>query len=160
VKRSFQALLELVLVILLVAFLAALVTRADAQVAASGIKTLVLSTNVAAASAQTTITSDRFVPSGLAGFGVMPTFAGSGAGAAAVTLLFQASHDGTNWTTTFPFSAAFTANGTNTVRGYFNVDATGTNGPANARYIRLGAVSNTNTNAITISDLKILRTIK
>jgi hypothetical protein len=146
--------------LVLLAIVAGLATGAHAQVQASGVKTLVLSTNVAASNAQTTITSDRFVPSGLAGFGVMPTFAGSGAGAAAVTLLFQASHDGTNWTTTFPFSATFTANGTNTVRGYFNVDATGTNGPANARFIRLGAVSNTNTNTITISDLKILRTIK
>jgi hypothetical protein len=142
--------------LVLLAIVAGLATGAHAQVQASGVKTLVLSTNVAAFNAQ----SDRFVPSGLAGFGVMPTFAGSGAGAAAVTLLFQASHDGTNWTTTFPFSATFTANGTNTVRGYFNVDATGTNGPANARFIRLGAVSNTNTNTITISDLKILRTIK
>lgn len=148
------------LLILLVAFLAALVTQSHAQVQASGVKTLVLSTNVAAASSQTTLTSDRFVPSGLAGFGVMPTFTGSGAGAAAVTLLFQASHDGTNWTTTFPFSATFTANGTNVVRGYFNVDATGTNGPANARFIRLGAVSNTNTNTVTFSDIKVLRTIK
>lgn len=144
----------------LVAFFALLSIPAEAQVPASGVKTLVLSTNVAALSAQTTITSDRFVPSGLAGFGVMPTFSGSGAGAASVTFLFQTSADGTNWTTTFPFSAVFTANGTNTVIGYYNVPAAATNGPANARYVRLGAVSNTNTNTVTISDLKILRTLK
>lgn len=147
-------------VIALFVLLLCLVTSAQAQVPASGVKTLVLSTNVAALSAQTTITSDRFVANGLAGFGVMPTFAGAGAGAAAVTFLFSASADGTNWTTTFPFSATFTANGTNSVIGYFNVVAGATNGPANARYVRLGAVSNTNTNNVTISDLKILRTIK
>jgi len=133
---------------------------AQAQVPASGVRTLVLSTNVAAESAQTTITSDRFVPNGVTGFGVVPTFSGAGAGTAAVTLLFQVSADGTNWTTTFPISATFAANGTNTVRGYFNVDATGTNGPANARYLRLGAVSNTNTNAVTFSAVQILRTQK
>lgn len=151
---------SLVVVLALVAWFALLSTRAEAQVPASGVKTLVLSTNVAASNAQTTITSDRFVPNGLAGFGVMPTFSGSGAGANLVTFLFQTSHDGTNWTTTFPFSATFTANGTNTVIGYFNVRADASNGPANARYVRLGAVSNTNTNAVTISDLKILRTLK
>jgi hypothetical protein len=148
-------------IVLIACSLVLLPTLASGQVAAGNVAVLTTSTNAVAASTTATVTSDKFVPNGLTGFAVMPAFALDGPAVTTVTLNFQASADGTTWTTTYPVSAAFTATGTSAVRGYYNVPpaVTGT-GPGNMRYLRLGQVINSNTNAVTFSSITVLKSNK
>lgn len=120
---------------------------------------LTTSTSTLLPNATTTVTSQAFTVNHLTGFALVPKFALSGTGSSALTFNFAVSVDGTNWTTTTPFSAAVSANGTTSVTGWYNIPPlnTGT-GCANAPYVRLATIQNANlTGTATLTSLTILR---
>lgn len=91
------------------------------------------------------------------GIAVLPQYNLTGAGTGNVTFYFQASADGTNWTTVSPWSYILPASGTSTVRGYINlapVYSTSAS-PAlnNVRFIRLNTVSNDTANTGSVTNL-------
>lgn len=84
------------------------------------------------------------------GLAIMPWIASSDAANGAVTFTFDVSADGTNYTTSTPFTYAPTLNGTTSVIGYTNWSSTILN---NVRYIRLRSIANAHTNTIYCTNL-------
>jgi hypothetical protein len=84
------------------------------------------------------------------GLAIMPTFIGTNAGTANVILAFNVSADGTNWSTTTPFSYTLPMNGTTAVIGYTNFPSTLLD---NVAYLRLAYISNAHTANITVSNV-------
>jgi hypothetical protein len=85
------------------------------------------------------------------GMAILPYFVGlTDPTAANTTFHFDVSYDGTNWTTTSPFSLAVTHNSTTPVRGYTNWNATLL---ANVAKIRLRSVVNGGTNTIYVTNV-------
>jgi len=147
------SLVEIMMVVAIIGILSSLTVTAHAQVSPSSQTVLTTSTNSVAGSGTATVTSQAFFPNSQTGFSVVPVLSATSAGNA--TLNFQASLDGTNWTTTYPFTAviAFTS-GTTTAFYNFTPALSGT-GPANIPYIRLGQVINSGTSALTIGSITI-----
>lgn len=85
------------------------------------------------------------------GMAIMPYFVSlTDPTAANTTFNFDVSYDGTNWTTTSPFSLAVGHNSTTPVRGFTNWNATLL---ANVRQIRLRSVANGGTNTIYVTNV-------
>jgi len=152
-----KQLIAIIMLVILLAFVCA-PAQADDQGYPTTTTSLTLSSGTVAASGTATITSGSFTVNGLTGFAVTPTFALAAAGTTNVTFNFQASADGTTWSTNYPFSAVIAATGTTPVVNYVNFppNVTGT-GCANARYVRLGQVINSGTSTLTISGVKVTK---
>lgn len=121
---------------------------------------LTLSSGTVAASGTAVITSQAFSPNAATGFAVVSniTVSGTANNTGNVTLNFQASLDGTNWTTTFPLTMTIAATGTTPAITYVNFPPNVAGGGAtNIPWFRLGQVINANSggtltiNSITIS---------
>jgi hypothetical protein len=135
---------------------------AHAQVVPKTATALTTSTNVVDVSATATVTSSTFTANSKTGFAVLPAFSLSGTGTLNVTFNFNASVDGTTWTTTNPVSYAVAANGTNAVVGYAAFPAapaySGGPGVAQVRYWRLGSIQNANTTGtMTLQSLTVTK---
>lgn len=84
------------------------------------------------------------------GLAIMPWIVSGDAANGAVTFTFDVSIDGTNYTTSTPFTYAPTLNGTTSVKGFTNWSSEILN---NARYIRLRSIANAHTNTIYCTNL-------
>ena len=135
------------------------VTPASAQDGPFTVDTLTLSGTTVSAAATGTITSPALPVRGSEGLGFVGTFKLSGTGTSNVTFKFDVSTDGENWTTNQPFSSgAIAANGTTSVRAYWNFSPTDSTELRNIQYIRLATVQNENTpSTLTIQSLQSTR---
>lgn len=133
---------------------------ARAQVTPTTEIVLTTSTNTVAASGTATVTSGSFSPNSITGFAVVPNFVlgGTANNTGNVTFNFQASPDGVNWTTTYPYSFTVAATGTTPVTAFYNfAPVISGSGATNIPWIRLGQVINASSggtltiNSITIS---------
>jgi hypothetical protein len=153
--RSKSTRLSLLTCIAVIGSLAVLTTpRACAQVDAFTVTSLTTSTNAVAASTTSTVTTDPVEVRGDQGVGFVAKFVLDGPSTGNVTLHYNVSADGTNWTTTKPFnSGAIAANGTNSVTAYYNFGPTDSSELRNIRYIKLAEVQNAATNAVSLQNV-------
>jgi len=132
---------------------------AHAQVVPKKTTTLTLSDSSIAAASTEVSTSQAFTINARSGFGIVATFVAAGAGTSNVTFAFSVSLDGTTWTTLKPFSAAFAANGTTPVVGFYNFPPNVAGGGAsNIAYVRLATIQNAIADqAVTITSVVVTR---
>jgi hypothetical protein len=157
-KTKTFSLIELLTVIVIVAVLGILTTpRACAQVDAFTVTALTPSTNSVATNSIAAVTTPAIPVRGSEGVGFVAKFKLGAADTNNVVFKYDVSADGTNWTTTQPFSSGnIPANGTNSVVQFFTFTPTTTPPLRNVNYIRLGTVQNANTAtnaAVTIENL-------
>lgn len=132
------------IMVLAVAALAVLAgtTESRAQIEPFTVASLTPSTNTIGTNAVATITTPAVAVRGEHGVGFVVKFKLGAAATNALTFHFNVSKDGTNWTTSRPFSASVGADGTNSVTHFFAFTPTGSPPLANVQWIRLAAVGN------------------
>jgi hypothetical protein len=84
------------------------------------------------------------------GAAIIPTIWGTGASTANVTLTFNVSADGENFTTTGPLTYVVALNGTTPVVGYKNFTASELN---NVKYLKLSTIANAGAVGCVISNV-------
>jgi len=107
---------------------------------------------VVGASSTSNITTTAVTVRQGSGIAILPLFAGTNAGTAVLTLHFEVSADGTNFTTTTPLKALAAQNGTTGVLSYTNFPPDLLN---NVRAIRLAKVQNAHTAQLFLTNVVV-----
>jgi len=158
--KSKFSLIELIIAIAMIAVISLITLPTQflhAQVDAFNVATLTTSTNTVATNTTATVTTPAIYVRGSEGVGFVAKFKLGAADTNNVVFRFDASADGTTWTTTKPFSSGnIAANGTNSVVHFWNFGPTDSTELRNVQFLRLADVQNANTAsnaALTIESL-------